>query len=462
MGAATRLNLPPPAGKERAMIREMTRPDRTAPMDTGNRRLQADARVLDRAPGARGKRAGASDPRRVPGTTALFAEVDDEYSSETPRSWSPAGDRSNRRSRRRTILVVAVVLGLIAALGLGWRWWTIVRYIETTDDAYVQADITAVSSRVEGYVRKVYVTDNQQVRVGDVLATVDNREFVARVEQTLEQVQAQRAVIAGVDKRIARQRAVIDQATAALDAATAAQQQTQQDLIRYQVLVRRDVASRQRLEASQADAEQAVAGVQKARAQILAEKSELAALEAERQRDEALLEAAEATQEIARIDLADTELRAPVEGIVGNRTVQVGQLLRPGAQLLSIVPTSGAYVVANFKETQLARMHVGQKVEIEADAYPGQKVEGTIASFSPAVGSLFSLLPPENASGNFTKVVQRLPLRIDLPPSGPLTRLLRAGLSVTASVDTRPEGEAQGTEGMVSSVIAPLRTFISR
>jgi membrane fusion protein, multidrug efflux system len=218
-----------------------------------------------------------------------------------------------------------------------------------------------VSSRVEGYVRQLYVTDNQPVRTGDVLATVDNREFAARVEQALERVQAQRAVLAGISNRIARQRATIDEASAALDAAMAAQQQSLQDLARYQALARHDVVSRQRLEASEADAQRTAADVQKAHARIVGEKSELAALESERNRNEAIVNEVEAALEIARIDLADTEIRAPVDGLVGNRVVRVGQLLRPGAELLSIVPIKNVYVVANFKETQLAQMHPGQK-----------------------------------------------------------------------------------------------------
>ncbi|MFL5257294.1 MAG: HlyD family secretion protein [Rhodopila sp.] len=344
-----------------------------------------------------------------------------------------------------TIIALVTILAAGAATHVAWRWWNATRFIETTNDAQVQADITVVSSRLQGYVTRLYVTDNQRVRVGDVMATVDGRELAERAQQAHERVQAQRAVLAGISNRIARQRAAVDEAVAALDAAAAARQQSMQDFARYQALARGDVVSRQRLDAAEADARRTAADVQRAQARISGEKSELAALETERARNDALLNDAESALEIARIDLADTEIRAPVDGVVGNRVIRMGQFLRPGMGLWSIVPVTGVYVVANFKETQLARMRPGQKAEIKADALPGEKIHGTVDSFSPATGSLFSLLPSENASGNFTKVVQRLPIRVAVSASESLARMLRPGLSVTVAVDTRSDEASTAT-----------------
>ena len=211
--------------------------------------------------------------------------------------------------------------------------------------------------------------------------------------------------------------------------------------------------SRQRLETAEADARKADAALAKAKAALAAERQRLPVLGSQKQEAEAKRDQLRAALDLARIDLEDTVIRAPVDGVVGNRSAQVGQLVKPGTQLLAVVPLPNVYVVANFKETQVERMRPGQKVWIAVDAFPGSKLEGTVESFAPASGSEFSLLPPENATGNFTKIVQRLPVRIAVPAANPLAGLLRPGLSVVAEVDTRGDGGA-----LLGSLPAAMRT----
>jgi membrane fusion protein (multidrug efflux system) len=230
---------------------------------------------------------------------------------------------------------------------------------------------------------------------------------------------------------------MIGQAEAALASAEVEVDRARLDRRRYAALVSSDYASRQRFETAEADARKAEAAFDKARAALVAERSQLAVLQSQKGEEEARLAQARASLVLARNDLDNTMIRAPVAGVVGNRTARVGQYVKPGTQLAALVPLPYVHVTANFKETQLTRMRPGQQADIAVDAYPGQTITGTIESFSPASGAQFSLLPPDNATGNFTKIVQRVPVRIALPSDAPLLGLLRPGLSVTVSVDTR-------------------------
>jgi membrane fusion protein (multidrug efflux system) len=198
-----------------------------------------------------------------------------------------------------------------------------------------------------------------------------------------------------------------------------------------------DFASRQRFEQAEADARKAEAALAKSRAAHAAEQNQLTVLQSQRREEEARLQQARANLWLAKNDLDNTVIRAPISGVAGNRAGQVGQYVKPGTQLLALVPLPNVYVTANFKETQLTRMRPGQLAEVSVDAYPDQVLEGRIESFAPASGAQFSLLPPDNATGNFTKIVQRVPVRIALPSGGPLAGLLRPGLSVTVTIDTR-------------------------
>ena len=247
---------------------------------------------------------------------------------------------------------------------------------------------------------------------------------------------------------------MINQAAAAVDAAQAEMSRADLDQKRYVSLVTSEVATKQRFETAEADATKAAANLLKTKAALEAEKEQLAVLDAQKREEEARLLQARATLRLAQNDLDNTVIRAPVDGIVGNRAGQTGQYVKAGTQLLSLVPLPRVYVTANFKETQLTLMRPGQPVDISVDAYPDQAIEGRVESFAPASGAEFSLLPPDNATGNFTKIVQRVAVRIALPDNGPLAMLLRPGLSVTVNVDTRAEGNATAAGGIVGAAEA--------
>ena len=361
-----------------------------------------------------------------------------------------------------------IVLSGVAAAALvgggfgGWHWWTEGRFIESTDNAYVHSDITVVSPKVSAYVREVRVAENQQVQAGDVLAVLDDQDFRAKVAEAEAAVAGQRAALGTLDSKLELQRALIDQAAASVASAEAEQRRAQQDFDRTRALANESWASRQKFETADADLRKAVAATNKARAALEAEKNQVGVLNASRTETEARLHQAEATLQTVRNDLANTVIRAPVDGVVGNRGVQVGQYARPGVQLLSLVPLPDVYVVANFKETQLSRMRPGQPVTVAIDAYPGKALVGKVESFAPASGSQFSLLPPENATGNFTKIVQRVPVRIALPRDNALAGLLRPGLSVVAEVDTRGAEEAPIVVGAVFGALQPGHTVAAK
>ncbi len=343
---------------------------------------------------------------------------------------------------RNTALGFAFVVLVALGTATGWYWWTAWRFQQSTDDAYVQSDITVISPKVEGYIKEVRVEENQRVAAGQVLIVVDDRDFAAKTAQAEAAVATQEAIVATYASRLGSQQAMIEQAAATVQSAEADLNRARLDYKRYTSLVTSDFASRQRFETADADSRKAEAALGKARAALVAEQSQLAVLGSQKREEEARLLQARAGQQLAKNDLDNTVVRAPVGGIAGNRAGRVGQYVKPGTQLLSLVPLPNVYITANFKETQLTHMRPGQSAEISVDAYPDQPLTGRIESFAPASGAQFSLLPPDNATGNFTKIVQRVPVRIALPAEGPLARLLRPGLSVTVTVDTRAEPSA--------------------
>jgi membrane fusion protein (multidrug efflux system) len=343
---------------------------------------------------------------------------------------------------RKILLVAVPALALVVALYAGWNWWRVWRYQQSTDDAYIASDISLISPKIEGYIKEVQVQDNEQVAAGQVLFVIDDRDFAAKVAQTEAAVANEEAIVATFATRHDLQLAMIQQAEAMVTAAEAEVTRADLDQKRYVALITGEVATRQRFETAEADARKAQAVLLKARAALAAEKQQLVVLESQRREEEARLAQARATLQLARNDLDNTTIRAPVAGVAGNRAGQLGQYVKPGTQLLSVVPLPKVYVTANFKETQLTRMRPGQPAEVSVDAYPDQPITGRVESFAPASGAQFSLLPPDNATGNFTKIVQRVPVRIALPVDGPLATLLRPGLSVTVTIDTQAEGDA--------------------
>jgi membrane fusion protein (multidrug efflux system) len=346
------------------------------------------------------------------------------------------GDRL-QISFRQLLLAGAVSLGTIVAAAYGYEWWTTGRFIESTDDAYVGGDVTAIAPHVPGFVADVLVQDNQSVRKGQLLMRLDDRDYRAQADQAEAVVRAKTAVLDNLKAKTVLQQSVIQQAGADLGAKQAQSAFASQDDARYQGLMRAVATSRQDVQKAVAADHVAGAAVEQARAGLAAATQQLAVLGTEIDQAAADLAQAQAILQTARLNLGYTEMRAPIDGTVANRSARTGAYATVGSELLSIVPARGLWVDANFKESQLAELRPGQQVEVEADVLPGQTFEGRVASVAPATGAQFSVLPPENATGNFTKIVQRVPVRIQLEGDASKLGRLRPGLSVTAGVDTR-------------------------
>ena len=342
-----------------------------------------------------------------------------------------------RRSRKRAIIPALALLVLASGGWFGWRWWTDGRFLEGTDDAYVQADMVAVSSRVAGQVAEVAVVDNQRVRRGDVLARLDDRDLQAALAQARADVASAEADILSLQAQLKLQASTIAAADADVVSADAASAFARADFTRYQTLVRTGTGSVQRAEQADADIKGRDAAAARARAAAAGARLQVSVLQAGIGRAQAALQRAQAAAQQGTLNLSYSTIVAPTDGAIGDRSVRAGQYVQPGTRLLNVVPmNAGLYVVANFKETQLARMGVGESVTLDLDMLGGESFHGVVDSLAPGSGATFALLPPENATGNFTKIVQRVPVRIRLLDDPRLDQL-RPGLSVTASVDTR-------------------------
>jgi membrane fusion protein (multidrug efflux system) len=350
--------------------------------------------------------------------------------------------KSVARKRLPLIIGAAVVLALIVG---GVFWWTGKQRWESTDNAFVQADTVLVSPQLSGYVAEVLVGDNEHVQAGQVLVRLDDADQKARLAQAEAALAAAVAAVGDVDARAAQEEATVASRAAAVTQAQAQAELARAEVDRYGKLAEQGWVSSQRIQTERATAATADAGVAQARAALTAEQRTSAVLGANREQSLASVEQARAAVDEARIALERTVIRAPAAGMVGARTVRAGQYVTPGRQLLSIVPLSQTYVVANFKETQLARLRLGQTVEITADAFRGAPLTGRIDSFAPATGSEFALIPVENATGNFTKITQRVPVRIvvERREGEPM---LRPGLSVEVKVDLKSPGGAAFAE----------------
>jgi len=331
---------------------------------------------------------------------------------------------------RSALLILLIAIPLIAGTG----YWLLDRQkYETTDDAYLQSNIVLISPRVQGYVTQVAVNDNQSVKQGDILVAIDDRDYQAKVSQAAANVSAEIAHIERLRAMKTSQQAHIETAGANIVAVQARREQIQKDLQRFNNLIERGSAARQSLDKAQSESKQAAAELRGSQAASSAEHSQLATLDIEITETEARLENAQAQLTLAKIDLEHTQVKAPVDGIIGNRGVQLGQLVRPGVALASLVQNSKIWVEANFKETQLQHMRLGQPVTVKVDAYPDLELTGKVDSFSPASGSEFSILPEENATGNFTKIVRRVPVKIAFDSVEDI-QLLRPGLSAEVKV----------------------------
>ncbi|MGB7036079.1 MAG: HlyD family secretion protein, partial [Xanthobacteraceae bacterium] len=342
------------------------------------------------------------------------------------------------RLNRKALIGAAVAIAVLGGSYAGIRWWLDGRYIVSTDDAYVLAHNTTMASKISGYVESIPVADNARVKAGDVIATIDPGDYRLGVEAARDKVATQQATVDRIGRQIVAQGATIDQAVAQMASAQAQARKTDLEYARQQSLAKQQFASQQTLEQAQAARDQAVAAVASAQSVIDAAKDNLDVLKAQQREAAATLDELKTAQAQAERDLSFTVIRAPVDGVFSNRAVQTGDYVQTGQRLGSLVPLSDVYIDANFKETQLASIRPGQPVSISVDALPEDAIKGQVESLSPASGSVFSLLPPDNATGNFTKIVQRLPVRIAVPAAVAAQRQLRAGMSVVVSVDTKP------------------------
>jgi membrane fusion protein, multidrug efflux system len=350
----------------------------------------------------------------------------------------PAGNKKPSPRLRRAIPYLAAALILTAGGFYGDYWWRTGRFLVTTDDAYVGAKSSTISPKVSGYIQEVAVDDNAAVKAGDLLVRIDDGDYRLAVAMVADQIAVQQATIERLGKQIVAQLAAVDQAKAQRASADAGAIRAELELKRQQDLAAREINSRQSLEQAQANRDQAIASVQSAEAQIQSAAANVDVLKAQQEEARGSLKQLQTQLAKAERDLSFTTIRAPFDGVVGNRAVQVGDYVQPMQRLASLVPLDAVYIDANFKETQLARLRPGQPVSITVDAMPDRKIEGRVASLAPASGSVFSLLPPDNATGNFTKVVQRLPVRILVPVEVADQSVLRPGMSVVVSVNTMP------------------------
>ena len=353
-------------------------------------------------------------------------------------------------SRQRLVPLIAAGVVAVAVIVGGAVWWHGKQSFEGTDNAFVQADTVQVSPQVSGYVLEVLVADNQRVEAGQVIARIDASTIQARYDQAVANVRALQADVAAVDDRAALEQAMIAQKAAGVSSAQADAGRMAVDSKRYSDLAAKGWVSEQKVEQVRAGEKQSAASVAAAQAALVAEQRAAQSLGSAREQKLAQVQAAEAAVQQARLDLERTVIRAPVAGVIGARSVRVGQLVSPGQTMMVVVPLGETYVVANFKETQLSRLRIGQPVEIKADALGKTVIKGRIDSFSPATGAEFALIPVENAVGNFTKIAQRVPVRIVVDKGQTVSGALRPGLSLEVKVDVRVKSGASFAESGVA------------
>jgi membrane fusion protein, multidrug efflux system len=366
--------------------------------------------------------------------------------------------RPSQESVKRAALALVLAVGVAGTADFGYRYVTTGRYLESTDDAYVKADSTIISPKVSGYIAQVVVGDNQPVNAGQLLARIDDRDFRAALDQAHADVAASEAAVRNLDAQLALQQPIIEQETADVAAAEANLKFAQEEQARYDGLMKSGSGTIQRAQQTDAGLRASNAQLQHSKSGLLAAERKVDVLTTERARAVAQLDRARAVEAQAALNLSYTQIKAPVDGTVGARSLRVGQYVQAGTQLMAVVPLDAVYVVANFKETQLTHVRDGQPVEIRIDSFHGTTLKGHVDSLSPASGLEFALLPPDNATGNFTKIVQRVPVKIVLDDHS-LTGLLRPGMSAEPTVDTKAtvlaEREARSRQAADAALARP-------
>jgi membrane fusion protein (multidrug efflux system) len=391
-------------------------------------------------------------PTSSPPAEAFRARPSDDPSARRTAE-APATDRpavapavapaAAPKSGRRRVLLMGVGLVLaLAAAAYGVNYVLVGRFMIGTDDAYVRANNTTLGARVSGHIAAILPGDNVAVRAGDVIFRIDDGDYRIAVDAARTKIATQQATIDRIGRQVAAQQSAVEQARAQLASADAASNRAQLDFDRQQSLSTKGFASRATFEVSQASRDQGTAGVAAAQAAFEAARDNVEVTKA--QQNEARAQFAEFQTSLAKAerDLDFTSVRAPIDGVFSNRLVNTGDFIQAGQRLGNVVPLDDVYIDANFKETQLRRLKPGQPVSISVDADTSREIEGTVESLSPAAGQVFTLLPPDNATGNFTKVVQRVPVRVRVPAAVARENMLRAGMSVYVRVNTKPAADA--------------------
>lgn len=342
---------------------------------------------------------------------------------------------------KRTVLGVLVVAGLVAVAHYGTAYWDTGRFMIDTDDAYVAADNVLIAPRVSGYISQVLVSDNQAVKAGQVLARIDDQDFQTALHEAIADEQTAESEVRSIDAQLVLQTSTIEQANQQVAAAEATLQFAQQEHARYDALYRSGAGTTQSAQQSLSTLMQQKAGLLQAQASFAAAKAQVDVLQAAKVKAKSQIEHYRAAEQQAKLNLSYTTITSPSDGTIGARSLRVGQYVQAGTQLMAVVPLDAVYIVANFKETQLTDVRPGQPVSISVDTFPDLQIKGHVDSISPASGLQFALLPPDNATGNFTKIVQRLPVKIVLDRDafghGVGAGLLRPGMSVEPTINTK-------------------------
>jgi membrane fusion protein, multidrug efflux system len=378
-------------------------------------------------------------PEGLEGMTTVSERTADIAGTKPRTDGAEAAVRQEPTKRLGRRAMAACVGLVVAGAGcwMGIQYWSVGRFIESTDDAYVKADSTIVAPRVSGYVAELLVDDNQGVKSGQILARIDDRDFRAALDEATAGVAAAAASVANLGSQITAQGSQIQQADASVAAATASLSLSQRNDDRRRKMAKVGYGSEEQADNASTDAQEKAANLERLRAAALSARQQVDVLITQRQLAQAQLAHAEAAKRQAELNLSYATITAPIDGTVGARTVRLGQYVQAGTQLMALVPLQRVYVIANFKETQLTDVHPGQSARIRVDTFPGEDIRGHVETLAPASGLEFSLLPPDNATGNFTKIVQRIPVKVVFAADNDLMGRLRPGLSVEVSIDTR-------------------------
>ncbi|WP_246739598.1 HlyD family secretion protein [Martelella sp. HB161492] len=373
---------------------------------------------------------------------------------------NPAGNDENMKTEAKPAAakgggarkVVFAVIGLAilgGAVWFGWNWWTNGRFIVSTDDAFIEGDIAVMAPKVSGYVVEVPVSNNQQVKKGDLLVKIDDGDYKNALSQAEAQLNAQQVSMQATQAQIEGAKASLQQAEANRNALDPQIDNAKTALTRATTLKEKGAATVAAFDDARSALDQLKAKVDAANAAVAVAKASINTYQAQLAQQQAALKELQLSVDLAKRNLGFTEIRAPFDGVFGNKSVQLGDLVSTGSRLGSLVPTHQLYIVANFKETEIDKLGIGAKVKVRVDAFEAHDFTGTVVSLSPATGSVFALLPPQNATGNFTKVVQRIPVRISIPDDVLDRDFLKAGLSVIVEADSRtaPHGTLGETAG---------------